>query len=332
MSDIKILDCTLRDGGYLNDWKFGEGNIQSIISDLSDAGIDYVECGFLSDKVSYNPDRSLFNSTDSVKPLIKSDLKTKYTLMVNYGEYDFSRYDFDFKDVEIRIAFKKYNLIDLKRYLEPLYSNNIPFSLNAMHISLYSDEELKTLSDLSNDIKPTTLTGVDTMGIMTQRDSEHIYSFLDKSLPDGLSLGFHSHDNLNLSMENVKAIIGLDIKREIIFDSCLAGIGRGGGMLNTHDIAIYLNDTKDSNYDLSLVSDASMLVNVRVEDKYPYYISAKCKCHPNYAKYLLNIGVDNGLFEDILLSVPDENKPYFSEKIISDLTEHKKNSLVFEEV
>ncbi len=332
MSDIKILDCTLRDGGYLNDWKFGEGNIESIISDLSDAGIDYVECGFLSDKVSYNPYYSLFNSTDSVKPLIKSDSKTKYTLMVNYGEYDFSRYDYDFKDVEIRIAFKKYNLIDLKRYLEPLYSNNIPFSLNAMHISLYSDEELKTLSDLSNDIKPTTLTGVDTMGIMTPSDSEHIYFFLDKYLFDGISLGFHSHDNLDLSMENVKAIIGLDIKREIIFDSCLAGIGRGGGMLNTHDIAIYLNDTKDSNYDLSLVSDASMLVNVRVEDKYPYYISAKCKCHPNYAKYLLNSGVDKGLFEDILLSVPDENKPYFSEKIISVLTEHKKNSLVFEEV
>lgn len=332
MSDIKILDCTLRDGGYLNDWKFGEGNIESIISDLSDAGIDYVECGFLSDKVSYNPACSLYNSTDSVKPLIKTGSKTKYTLMVNYGEYDFSRYDFDFKDVEIRIAFKKYNLIDLKRYLEPLYSNNIPFSLNAMHISLYSDEELKTLSDLSNDIKPTTLTGVDTMGIMTTSDSAHIYSFLDNSLSDGISLGFHSHDNLNLSMENVKAIIGLDIKREIIFDSCLAGIGRGGGMLNTHDIAIYLNDTKDSNYDLSLVSDASMLVNVRVEDKYPYYISAKCKCHPNYAKYLLNIGVEKGLFEDILLSVPDENKPYFSEKIISDLTEHKKNSLIFEEV
>jgi 4-hydroxy 2-oxovalerate aldolase len=332
MSDIKILDCTWRDGGYLNDWKFGEGNIQSIISDLSDAGIDYVECGFLSDKVSYNPYYSLFNSTDSVKPLIKSDSKTKYTLMVNCGEYDFSRYDFDLKDVEIRIAFKKYNLIDLKRYLEPLYSNNIPFSLNAMHISLYSDEELKTLSDLSNDIKPTTLTGVDTMGIMTPSDSEHIYSFLDNSLSDGISLGFHSHDNLNLSMENVKAIIGLDIKREIIFDSCLAGIGRGGGMLNTHDIAIYLNDTKDSNYDLSLISDASMLVNVRVEDKYPYYIAAKCKCHPNYAKYLLNIGVEKGLFEDILLSVPDENKPYFSEKIISDLTEHKKNSLIFEEV
>ena len=48
-SKIKILDCTLRDGGYINDWMFSSKNIQSIINELANSGIDFIECGFLKD-------------------------------------------------------------------------------------------------------------------------------------------------------------------------------------------------------------------------------------------------------------------------------------------
>ena len=48
MFKIKILDCTLRDGGYVNNWDFGKDNIQKIIKNLTSAGIEFIECGFLS--------------------------------------------------------------------------------------------------------------------------------------------------------------------------------------------------------------------------------------------------------------------------------------------
>lgn len=60
MSKIKILDCTLRDGGYINDWKFGKKSIQNILFNLSKANTDIVECGFLTNK-PYDSDCSLFN-------------------------------------------------------------------------------------------------------------------------------------------------------------------------------------------------------------------------------------------------------------------------------
>ena len=47
MSTIRLLDCTLRDGGYVNDWKFGFENIRDIVESLVQAGTDIVEVGFL---------------------------------------------------------------------------------------------------------------------------------------------------------------------------------------------------------------------------------------------------------------------------------------------
>ena len=53
MKNIKMLDCTLRDGGYVNDWNFGEDNIRNIISLLNKSGIDFIETGFLTKEVGF---------------------------------------------------------------------------------------------------------------------------------------------------------------------------------------------------------------------------------------------------------------------------------------
>jgi 4-hydroxy 2-oxovalerate aldolase len=57
---IKLLDCTLRDGGYNNNWEFGSDNIQKIFSGLVDSNMDIIECGFLTQKVDYNSNQSKY--------------------------------------------------------------------------------------------------------------------------------------------------------------------------------------------------------------------------------------------------------------------------------
>ena len=60
MAKIKVLDCTLRDGGYCNEWRFGADNIRTIIEGLTESGVELIECGFLS-----NPQEDvLLNSAD----------------------------------------------------------------------------------------------------------------------------------------------------------------------------------------------------------------------------------------------------------------------------
>lgn len=57
---IRLLDCTLRDGGYINDWKFGEKAIQNTVLDLTETGVDIIELGFLKNEPA-NSERTVFN-------------------------------------------------------------------------------------------------------------------------------------------------------------------------------------------------------------------------------------------------------------------------------
>ena len=78
---FKILDCTLRDGGYINNWEFGEDNIKNYLECILSTNVDYVEAGFLVEKpVTIN--QSLYNNISDIKS--NSD---KITLMMAYGKY-----------------------------------------------------------------------------------------------------------------------------------------------------------------------------------------------------------------------------------------------------
>ena len=67
MGDVKLLDCTLRDGGYLNYWKFGYDNIISVFERVVSAGTDIIEVGFLDGRVEYDRDRSIFPDTKAIR-------------------------------------------------------------------------------------------------------------------------------------------------------------------------------------------------------------------------------------------------------------------------
>ena len=70
MSIIRSLDCTLRDGGYCNNWEFGKENIAKIVNALVESNIDVIECGYISEKHINNSDRSIFTSFDAVDKII----------------------------------------------------------------------------------------------------------------------------------------------------------------------------------------------------------------------------------------------------------------------
>lgn len=59
MNQVKLLDCTLRDGGYVNDWHFGHETMISVLERLVGSGIDLIEVGFLDARRPYDPDRSI---------------------------------------------------------------------------------------------------------------------------------------------------------------------------------------------------------------------------------------------------------------------------------
>ena len=82
MGKVYLLDCTLRDGGYINDWNFGEDAIKGIGRKIAQTGIEIFEVGFIKG-TDYNPDRSVFPDVASISRVIQpKDLGLKYVGMV----------------------------------------------------------------------------------------------------------------------------------------------------------------------------------------------------------------------------------------------------------
>ena len=282
---IKILDCTLRDGGYKNSWKFGVNNIKKIIEGLSEAELDIVECGFISNIDRYYKDISLFNSADELLKLTTVFSKTHATLMLNFGE-DILSLKFN-RDIETRLAFKPMHLSKLFDYVNSIKLMGSPISLNSMHIGLYSDNDLERLANIANELNPSCLTAVDTMGIITPDNIKRIFKYFDKNLSKDIPLGLHTHNNMNLAKENILTLINLDLDRDIIIDTSLNGLSRGGGMFPTKDLAEILNNGYGKNYNLSILHNMTELINSLVklpDNSQAYYLSAKYNCHPNYAE------------------------------------------------
>ena len=89
MKEIQVLDCTLRDGGYCNQWEFGDKNIRMIVQSLTDACVDIIECGFLTNKVNYDKNISKYTKIEEVADMIPQNRAGKsFVVMMNFGEYD----------------------------------------------------------------------------------------------------------------------------------------------------------------------------------------------------------------------------------------------------
>ncbi len=322
-NSIKILDCTLRDGGYLNNWEFGQKTIGSIISNLAKSGIDYIECGFLKED-SYNPNKTFFFNIEDLEKIITPN--QIYTLMVNLGEYDiknFSRcHD---KNIKIRVAFKKHNQSEAIDYIRKLRDLGWDVFANPMSTNTYSKLELKNLIMELNDIKPLGVTIVDTLGNMYENDVIDIFKSIDDILDKDIALGFHSHNSLQLSFSNAKALLNQNIERNLIIDSCLYGMGRGAGNLCTELIIKYLNDISGSNYKIlpvlkSIEEDLKPIYKTSSWGySTPYYIAAIHSCHPNYAAYLVKQNFSDEIIGKILSNIPEEKKLLYDESLVKDI-------------
>ena len=115
MADVKLLDCTLRDGGYINDWHWGLGSARRIIQSLTRAGTDIVEVGFLRNVDGYDPDVTVCNTIEELNRLLPDEGqrgRTMYSGMAMRSNYDISKLSpYDGHGIEIiRITAHDYDL------------------------------------------------------------------------------------------------------------------------------------------------------------------------------------------------------------------------------
>ncbi|MBQ3061180.1 MAG: aldolase catalytic domain-containing protein [Lachnospiraceae bacterium] len=329
MSNFKILDCTLRDGGYVNDWNFGKKTVVKVLCGLANAGIDIVEIGFLSE-CQYDKNKTVFNSISQIDELLPNQSSCKYVLMIALGEKEIACENVPLRNGGpiwgIRLTFHKNEIKRAFEYASDLMDKGYVVFMQPIGTVAYKEDEFLHLIEKINCLKPYAFSIVDTLGNITANELIRLFRMADKNLVEGIRIGFHAHNNLQLAFSNAQELINEHSDREVIIDSSIIGMGRGAGNLCTELIARYMNTKLKSNYNVTALLEVidKYLISIQTEFTWgysvPYYISAVNNCHPNYATYLMNLQTVNvSDIEKVIGMIPVEERTVFNKKCIENL-------------
>ncbi len=299
MSQINLLDCTLRDGGYLNDWEFGHDNIINIFERLVSAEVDIIEIGFLNEAREYDANRTIFPDAVSVNRTYEGLSKGKSMIvgMIDYGTCSIDKLlsaAESFMD-GIRIIFKKEKKEGAIAFCKEVKALGYKVFAQAVSITSYNDDELMDLIGLVNELEPYAFSLVDTYGLLHKNQLMHYFDFANQYMKTTIGLGYHSHNNFQLAYANCIEVMELPpLAREVVIDGTLYGMGKSAGNAPLELLATYMNENLGKHYHCSQLLEAIDVTIMELHKQIPwgysfkFFLSASKDCHPNYVTYLMD--------------------------------------------
>ena len=232
--DIKVVDCTLRDGGIVNDFKFDDEFVKDLYKANIAAGVDYMEFGYKASKEIFNVEdfgKWKFCDEESIREIVgDNDTDLKIAVMADVGRTDYK------KD----IIPKKDSVIDMIRVAT--YVNTIPAAIeminycadlgyevtvNIMAVSTASEKDLDLALDMLGQSKASVIYLVDSYGsLYPEQIREFAKKYLKVAEKYGKSIGIHAHNNQQLAFANTieSCVMGVSY-----LDATMSGMGRGAG-------------------------------------------------------------------------------------------------------
>jgi len=334
MKKYFLLDCTLRDGGYINDWEFGHNKILNIYERLVASGVDIIEVGFIDDRRPYDINRSIYPDTRSIKRTYEGVSARPHMLvgMIDYGTCAIDNVEECSDSIldGIRVIFKKHLMHEAMEFISELKAKGYHTFAQLVAVSEYTDYDIEKISALVNEIHPYAVSMVDTYGLLYPDTMLELYRKLDERVDADIPIGFHAHNNLQLGYANVLAYLNHMTDRDKIVDGTLYGMGKSAGNDPIELVVPYLNQTYDTHYDVAPMLEAieESIKDIYISSPWGYrtqfYLSAENECHPNYVSYLQ--AKDNLSIADIksilsMLEITEEKnrKLYFDRDYIEDL-------------
>jgi len=327
MNQLLLLDCTLRDGGYVNNWNFGEENIRIIIHGLEQSGVNVLELGFLRDEI-FNPNSSNLPNIEITDRLINKHSNIIYSVMLEA----FNPYPLNMLSCRreggidlIRVCIWKRSMDEHMAYCKRVAEKGYKITIQPSRVEQYNDDEFVDMLKRSNDLLPFAVYVVDTWGTQSPTQICHYLELADKYLSPDIKIGYHGHNNKLQALSCAIAAIKMKLNRDLCIDSSIMGIGRGAGNLNTEIIMEHLNEFYGMKYDVEKVIDIynSSLREVYHEISWGYsmyyFLCAINGCNPNYATYFSDNSLDENLFIKFLHSLTEEEKIVFNKEHMESL-------------
>lgn len=327
---IRLLDCTLRDGGHLNDSMFGEGTIKGIVSGLELSKVDIIEVGFVRD-MDFGIDYAAVNNIEEFETRLALDSpNVEYSVMIQQDQYDVQRLPMCTGKIKrIRVSFHDYDMEEGISFCEEVIKKGYVCHVNPINIVGYSDEEILRLVETVNRIKAHVFTLVDTFGSMTKEDLLRIFMLVQHNLNPDKAIGVHFHDNLRMAFALGQTVAEIAPQnRQIIVDCSLLGMGRAPGNLCLELMMEYLNNMMGANYNVNEALDLIDEYIYILQENYPwgyltaYSLSAQYKLHRTYAEYLLKKQkLKSKEIKQILGMIEKSKRSRYDEKYIEELYE-----------
>ncbi len=289
--EIKILDCTIRDGGLVNDHYFDDKLVKAVYQTCIDAGVDYMEIGYKNSKKLFAKDKfgawKHCDEDDLRRVVGENNSPLKLAAMADAGKSDY-RDDILPKSESvldvIRVAAYVHQIPVAVDMIKDAHDKGYEVCCNLMAVSTAQDAEIKQALDVLVETPASTIVVVDSFGSLYAEQVEMLVKqYLNAVEGTGKEIGIHAHNNQQLAFANtIEAIIHGSNR----IDATAAGIGRGAGNCPMELLIGFLRNPKYKLRPyLQLLQDHFVSLREEIEwgPLVPYNLTGQLNQHPRAA-------------------------------------------------
>jgi len=292
--ELKVLDCTVRDGGLINGHRFSDAFVAAVYRGCLDSGVDYMEIGYKNSKRVFPKDKfgpwRHCDEEDIRRVLGDHDpvaTGLKLAAMADAGKSDWEEDLIPASDSPldaIRVAFYAHQVSEATDMIRHAVELGYEATANLMAVSTLNEEEVDTVLDRIADTPASTMVIVDSYGYLYREQVDRLYhKYAEAMAESGKEIGIHAHNNLQLAFANTIEAIILGCNR---VDCTMNGLGRGAGNCPTELLLGFLRNPK---FDVRPVIDViqNHVLPLRSEIEWgplvPYNITGRLNQHPRAA-------------------------------------------------
>ncbi|MBL4702376.1 MAG: aldolase catalytic domain-containing protein [Phycisphaeraceae bacterium] len=232
--ELQVLDCTIRDGGLMNDHHFDSEMVKAVYQTCVDAGIDAMEIGYKGDKKLFDPKNFgpfKFSDEDEIRKIVgDNDTNLKLAVMADAEKCDYKN-DILPKDQSvldiIRVATYIHQIPTAVNMIKDAHDKGYEVYCNIMAVSTSSEPELDQALEIIAKTPASTVVVVDSFGALYREQIDYLVKKYQSFVAGtGKEIGIHAHNNQQLAFANTIEAIILGCNR---IDATMMGLGRGAG-------------------------------------------------------------------------------------------------------
>jgi 4-hydroxy 2-oxovalerate aldolase len=232
--ELKVLDCTIRDGGLVNDHRFDDEFVRAVYEACVEAGIDYMEIGYKASKEMFSTEQYgpwKFCDEEDVRRVVgENATPLKISVMADAGKSDW-RTDILPKDQSvidtIRVAFYVHQVSEAVDMIKDAADKGYEATANLMAVSTAKEEEIDQALEVLAESPASQLVVVDSFGSLYAEQIERLVKkYIQYGKASDKEVGMHAHNNQQLAFANTIEAIIHGANR---VDASMAGLGRGAG-------------------------------------------------------------------------------------------------------